>query len=126
MHQYPSRLIDGKCVAQPDHYQYTGGYAETEGDSAAGPWTYDYFYPAYSSEMRYNLALGERGLYYKDQRRRERPNIILGKEGGLDGGYITYAVCDDSFFTPAGKMQNCGTHLYEVVQSTTTPQQRPF
>eukprot|EP00978_Attheya_sp_CCMP212_P047802 scaffold432507_cov71-Attheya_sp.AAC.1 len=122
MHQYPSRLIDGKCVAQPDHYQYTGGYAETEGDSAAGPWTYDYFHPAYNSVIRINLEDGERGLYFNNQRRRERPNVMLGKEGGLDGGYITYAVCDDSF--RPGKIQNCGTHLYEVLQSTTTAQQR--
>ena len=38
IHQYPSKLINGRCVPQRSNYTYAGGYAETVGRSAAGPW----------------------------------------------------------------------------------------
>jgi hypothetical protein len=109
MHQYPSVLVHGKCESRPDHYTYVGGYAESAGESAAGPWHFEYFSAAYS-----NLVT-EQGGKVNNRSLRERPKVVLNNStGGLDGGYIVNGACDSD----SGRARsNCYTVIQQVLHS---------
>ena len=61
-HQFPSKQINGECNPDPNYSEHAGGYAETVGESPAGPWIYNYFRPAYGSSQRVITDHGERGV----------------------------------------------------------------
>ena len=112
MHQYPSILIAGKCESRPDHYKYVGGYAESAGESAAGPWTFNFFSAACSNRVT------EQGGRINDRSLRERPKVVLNNNtGGLDGGYIVNGACDGD--SGSGR-SNCYTVTQQVLHSTKT------
>ena len=123
MHQYSSEYSGGECVPVRDkfRYEYSGGYAETEGESAAGPWIYNYFQPAYSNWMRFDPK-GERLFQDKNYTRRAHPRVILSDKGGLDNGKLINSVCEEDLGTGQRK---CSVQSQYVAQSYRTPRQRP-
>ena len=136
-HQYPSLRIDGQCVPQPEGYSLTGGYAETTGRSLEGPWAFDYFRNAYNNAVRYDAG-GERSIEVITYDIRERPRIILGPQGGLDGGFLVNVFCgahseDDEYDESSSigdpesseKSIRCKTEAQQVLKSVTTPDSRP-
>lgn len=92
--QYPSRRINGQCIPDlQEDYPHVGGYAESTGQSASGPWLYNYFQSAYSSNLKF-VDAGERGANATLLGIRKRPRVVLGPDGGLDGGYIVNQILE--------------------------------
>jgi hypothetical protein len=127
MHQYPSVSVNGTCVPQPDNFIFSGGYAETVGESVAGPWIYNFFQNAYNNVVRYDAG-GERAIEILQYQHRERPRVILSPQGGLDGGYLATTLCSsterDNDHDSDSRMQ-CEDQLQPVLKSSTTPDTRP-
>ena len=117
MHQYPSRVqaSTGLCQSDPDHYELVGGYAESEGEDAAGAWNYDYFQPAYSNVVETHAAGSGMAPAKVDRALRERPKVVLSEEGGLDGGWIINGACAPD--RGAGS-KDCFTVIQKVLKSS--------
>jgi len=95
-HQFPSKQINGECNPGPHDSDHAGGYAETVGESPAGPWIYNYFRPAYGNSQRVITDHGERGIKMLNHSIVRRPTVILSADGGLDGGYLVNIIGDMS------------------------------
>ena len=110
--QYPSLMIDGRCVLDRDkEYRYIGGYAESLGSSASGHWRYDYFRSGYSSDLRFSPVAGERAVEVKNLGLRRRPRVVLNPDdGGLDGGYLVNEICSKGH-------EDCFAVIQEVSRS---------